>query len=80
MFKIVVLFVLVCLEFMDINYVDNYNELLDDLIKYVMKIIVFSEEGFVKLKFFSDEILVKYLFFKIIFLFVLNIEINNINV
>ena len=78
-FKIAVSLASARLELMDINYVDNYNELLDDPTKHVMKIIAFSEEGPAKLKPLSDEILAKHSSLKITSSSASNIEINNIN-
>ena len=78
-FKIAVSLATARLELMDINYVDNYDELLDDPKNHVMKIIAFSQEGPAKLKPLSDELLGKHSSIKITSSSRSNIEINNIN-
>ncbi|RRK11438.1 HAD family phosphatase [Lactiplantibacillus garii] len=78
-FKIAVTLASARLELMDINYVDNYDELLNDPTKHVMKIITFSEEGPAKLKPLSDELLAKHSSLKITSSSRSNIEINNVN-
>jgi len=78
-FKIAVTLASARLELMDINYVDNYDELLNDPTKHVMKIITFSQEGPAKLKPLSDELLAKHSSLKITSSSRSNIEINNIN-
>ena len=78
-FKIAVSLATARLELMDINYVDNYDELLADPKNHVMKIITFSQEGPAKLKPLSDELLGKHSSIKITSSSRSNIEINNIN-
>lgn len=78
-FKIAVTLASARLELMDINYVDNYDDLLNNPKKHVMKIITFSQEGPAKLKPLSDEILAKHSSLKITSSSASNIEINNIN-
>ncbi|ETY75149.1 Cof-type HAD-IIB family hydrolase [Lactiplantibacillus fabifermentans] len=78
-FKIAVSLASARLELMDINYVDNYDELLADPKKHVMKIITFSQDGPAKLQPLADELLAKHSSLKITSSSRSNIEINNIN-
>ncbi|MFC6294488.1 Cof-type HAD-IIB family hydrolase [Lactiplantibacillus daoliensis] len=78
-FKIAVSLATARLELMDINYVDDYNELLEDPKNHIMKIITFSQDGPAKLKPLSDELLAKHSSIKITSSASSNIEINNIN-
>ncbi|MFD1419537.1 Cof-type HAD-IIB family hydrolase [Lactiplantibacillus songbeiensis] len=78
-FKIAISLASARLELMDINYVDDYNDLLNDPKKHIMKIIAFSQEGPKKLQPLSDELLAKHSSIKITSSSRSNIEINNIN-
>ncbi|WP_137626033.1 Cof-type HAD-IIB family hydrolase [Lactiplantibacillus pingfangensis] len=78
-FKIAVSLATARLELMDISYVDDYSELLDDPKNHVMKIIAFSQAGPEKLKPLSDDLLAKHSSIKITSSSRSNIEINNIN-
>lgn len=78
-FKIAVSLATARLELMDISYVDDYSELLDDPKNHVMKIIAFSQAGPEKLKSLSDDLLAKHSSIKITSSSRSNIEINNIN-
>lgn len=78
-FKIAVSLATARLELMDISYVDDYSELLDDPKNHVMKIIAFSQAGPEKLKPLSADLLAKHSSIKITSSSRSNIEINNIN-
>ncbi|AVK62001.1 Cof-type HAD-IIB family hydrolase [Lactobacillus sp. CBA3605] len=78
-FKIAVSLASARLELMDINYVDDYNALLDDPKNHVMKIITFSQAGPKELQPLSADLLAKHSSIKITSSSRSNIEINNIN-
>ncbi|CAM3257680.1 Cof-type HAD-IIB family hydrolase [Lactiplantibacillus plajomi] len=78
-FKIAVTLASARLELMNINYVDNYDTLLNDPKKHIMKIIAFSEAGPSELKPLSDDLLAKHSSIKITSSSRSNIEINNVN-
>ncbi|MFB9768400.1 Cof-type HAD-IIB family hydrolase [Lactiplantibacillus modestisalitolerans] len=78
-FKVAVTLASARLELMDINYVEHYNDLLDDPKMHIMKIIAFSQAGPAKLKPLSTELLAKHSSIKITSSSASNIEINNVN-
>jgi len=78
-FKIAISLASARLELMDINYVDNYDDLLNNPKKHIMKIIAFSQQGPKELEPLSNDLLAKHSSIKITSSAQSNIEINNAN-